>query len=156
MIHDGVRIAGHGFSGEMGHFVVNHEGEYKRLEHIVSGTGIRRSGEAVYGENVSTEDVFNRYKSGEREASEIIETSAAYFSESIYSLIALLDPEKIVFGGSVMVHQPEYLTLIKEKLEPMMLEGHKHVLDNMTIIRSDGKQGAAGAGMQVFRSNRLN
>lgn len=152
VIHDGIRLSGHGFSGELGHVIVEWDGEHRRLEHIVSGTGIGRLGREIFGDDtLKAEDVFKKYDNGDPEALKIIETTAELFAKNIYTLIALMDPHKIVFGGSVMVHQPAYLEMIKEKMTPFMLQGHMHILDNMTVTEGAGIQGAAGAAMSIFK-----
>lgn len=151
-IIDGECVRGHGFSGELGHVMVNWEGQYQRLEEVVSGTGIAANGKKIYEDyTLETKDIFSRYYNKDKDAKKLIEQTAELFAQHIYSLIALIDPHKIVFGGSVMVKQSEYLQIVKEKLALFMLDGHTHILNNMTIIEDDGVQGAMGAGVRVFK-----
>jgi glucokinase len=151
-IIDGECMKGHGFSGELGHVIVNWEGRRLRLEEIVSGTGIAANGQKIYKDDtLKTKDIFFKFQNKDRDAEKLIEQTAELFAEHIYSLIALIDPHQIVFGGSVMVKQPDYLQIVKEKLAPFMLDGHKHILDNMTIIEDEGHQGAMGASVRVFK-----
>jgi len=146
-------IRGNGFSGEIGHFMVKNNQSYERLEKLTAGPGIRNRAREMYkDDSLYTKDVFERYYQNEDIATKILEDASEVFAQNLYSLIALIDPKKIIFGGSVIVNNPQYLELIKDKLKLFMLKNHEHILDSMYITEDNGRQGVIGAALKAMHN----
>lgn len=146
-------IRGNGFSGEIGHFMVKYNQCYERLEKITAGPGIRNRAREMYkDDSLHTKDVFDRYYQNEEIATRILEDASELFAQNLYSLIALIDPKKLIFGGSVIVNNPQYLELIKDKLKIFVLKNHEHILESMYIIEDKGNQGVIGAALKAMHN----
>lgn len=150
-IINGEIFRGNGFAGELGQTFFMHNGEYQRLENIISGPALRNRYRAVTGnKSLNTKDLFNHYKDNE-DAKSIIDEAAQMMAVALYQVNALIDPDTIVFGGSVITHNPEYLEAIKQKLSDMLLPDQAHILNRMYISKAQNQQGARGAVLQAIR-----
>ncbi|MFQ6069158.1 MAG: ROK family protein [Candidatus Aminicenantales bacterium] len=99
-----------GYGGELGHLVVNHEGEKCRcggqgcLETEVSAPKIVRNYCELKGEEieVTAEQVYARARSGEKEAVTAFTRAGYFLGIGLAAVINFLNPEKIFLGGAVM------------------------------------------------------
>ncbi|MFC3899999.1 ROK family protein [Aliicoccus persicus] len=149
-IINGEIFRGNGFAGELGQTFFMHNGEYQRLENIISGPALRNRYRAVTGNGLlNTKDLFNHYKDNE-DAKIIIDEAAQMMAVALYQVNALIDPDTIVFGGSVITHNPEYLEAIKQKLSDMLLPDQAHILNRTYISKAQNQQGARGAVLQAI------
>ncbi|MFB4168376.1 ROK family protein [Virgibacillus sp. JSM 102003] len=155
IIQGGEFIRGAGFAGELGLVPVSmrETGEgMERLERAASGPVIAKKAQKLYGDkNLTTADVFDKYYHGHVKAQKIIEETAFSIAQGIYMLTSIIDPEQIVFGGSVANHNPFLVDLIKNKLTPFLLDEQKHILHGMGNSQLKTDQGIIGAGLRVFR-----
>ncbi len=155
IIHNGSFFRGAGFAGELGLLPVlsNKEGKKNELlEKVAGGPGIQKLAEReLQVQHLSTKEVFAGYTSGAPEYQPIIYEVADNLAHGINVISCLLDPHKIVFGGSVMVNNPFLLELIKEKLKNELLSEQQHLLEQMTISTLKQNNGVVGAGLQVFK-----
>lgn len=150
-IVDGKVIRGNGFAGELGQTLFHHKGEYKRLERIVSGPALEAWYQEATGDpSLTTKDLFKDYKDNAH-AKEIVNASAELMAVALYQVNSLIDPDTIVFGGSVITHNPEYLEAIKENLAEMLLPDQAHILERMYISQAQNQQGARGAVLRAMR-----
>lgn len=130
---------------------VHSKGVNERLEKIAAGPGIQRIAEKeLQVDTISTKDVFARYINGVPEYQSIINEVTDYLAQGLYTISCLLDPHKMVFGGSVIVKNPFLLELIKEKLKMYQLPEQQHLLEQMSISTLAQNNGVAGAGLRVF------
>lgn len=144
-LNSGEVVRGNGFAGELGQTFVYYDGTYERLETVISGPGLERRFQSVMDDpTLTTKDLFDQYDDNP-DAKEIIDEAAALFSISLYQINAILDPDTIVFGGSVMTNNPKFLDMIKSHLTNMLLPDQRHVLEGMHISKSNNLQGAKGA-----------
>jgi glucokinase len=151
IIHKGSFFRGAGFAGELGLIPVLSKGANERLETIAAGPGIQKMAEKeLQAETISTKDVFAEYLTGSQEYQPIIEEVTGYLAQGIYTISCLLDPHKIVFGGSVIGNNPFFLELIKEKLKIYQLPEQQHLLGQMSISTMKQANGVIGAGLRVF------
>ena len=151
IIHKGDFIRGAGFAGELGLIPVLIGDSNERLEKIAAGPGIRKLAEKELKQDIgSTKDVFDRFLSGAEGYDVIIEQIAEYIAQGIYSISSLIDPHRIVFGGSVIVNNPFLLDLIKNKLKAHQLVDQQHLLNHLYISRLRENNGVVGAGLRVF------
>lgn len=144
IIHHGDFIRGAGFAGELGLIPVLSNMGNERLETISAGPGIQK----IAG--IPTKDVFSGYINGSEEFQSIIGEMANHLAQGLYSISSLLDPHRMVFGGSVIVNNPFLLDLIKEKLKIYQLPEQQHLLDMMNISTLAHNNGVIGAGLRVF------
>ena len=88
--------------------------------------------------------VFRDYKDNQQ-AKEIVHAAAELMSVALYQVNSIIDPDTIVFGGSVITHNPEYLETIKKYLKELLLPDQAHILERMFISQAKNQQGARGA-----------
>ena len=151
IIHKGDFIRGAGFAGELGLIPVLIGDSNERLEKIAAGPGIQKLAEKELKQDIaSTKDVFDRFLSGAEGYDVIIEQIAEYIAQGIYSISSLIDPHRIVFGGSVIVNNPFLLVLIKNKLKAHQLVDQQHLLNHLYISGLREHNGVIGAGLRVF------
>jgi glucokinase len=144
IIHHGSFFRGAGFAGELGLIPVLSKEGNERLEKIAAGPGI----EKIAG--VPTKDVFTGYINGSQEYQSVINEMTGHLAQGLYSISSLIDPHKMVFGGSVIVNNPFMLELIKEKLKIYQIPEQQHLLDQMSISTLAQNNGVVGAGLRVF------
>ncbi len=150
-IIDGKIIRGNGFAGELGQTFFKHNGEYKRLEKIVSGPALEGWYQDATGDDtLTTKDLFRDYIENDN-AKEIVNTAAELMSVALYQVNSIIDPDTIVFGGSVITHNPKYLETIKKYLSELLLPDQAHILDRMFISQAENQQGARGAVLRAMR-----
>ncbi|KAA0768324.1 ROK family protein [Bacillus sp. AR2-1] len=151
IIHKGSFFRGAGFAGELGLIPVLTKGGNERLEKIASGPGIQRRAERdLQVDTISTKDVFAGYINEVPEYQFIINEVTDYLTQGLYTISSLLDPHKMVFGGSVIVKNPFLLELIKENLKRYQLPEQQHLLEQMSISTLTQNNGVTGAGLRVF------
>ena len=158
-IMNGSFIQGAGFAGELGLIPVysslrkSEAVPVDRLEFTSSGFHLQELGrERLQNKQLTTKDLFAAYHENKPESVEIIQAAALSIAHGLYSLICLLDPHRIHFGGSVMIHNPFFLDLILERLEKLMLPEQKHILDHIYLSRLGQNNGVLGAGMRIFEN----
>lgn len=144
IIHHGSFFRGAGFAGELGLIPVLSKEGNARLEKIAAGPGIQK----IAG--IPTKDVFTGYLNGSQEFQSVIDEVTDHLAQGLYSISCLLDPHRIVFGGSVIVNNPFLLELIKEKLKIYQLPEQQHLIDQMSISTLAQNNGVVGAGLRVF------
>lgn len=148
-IHDGKPINGAGFSGELGlQYVKNYQYEntFDRLEYIASGTAIKK---AMNGK-MDAKQTFEKYHQGDQEAIHVIDQSIKSLAQGIYAMACLLDPNKMVLGGSIINHQPFLIDKIKAELEPLIIPEQSSLLDRFYMSKNKGSSGIIGAGLKVL------
>jgi glucokinase len=144
IIHHGSFFRGAGFAGELGLIPVLSKEGNERLEKIAAGPGIQK----IAG--IPTKDVFTGYLNGSQEFQSIIDEVTGHLAQGLYSISSLIDPHKMVFGGSVIVNNPFMLELIKERLKIYQIPEQQHLLDQMSISTLAQNNGVVGAGLRVF------
>lgn len=99
-----------GFAGELGHAVVNPEGDRCNcgsqgcLETEASAPKISKNYKALSNsqEEISTQDIFRRAKQGDIAAQKSFALAGRYLGIGFSIAINLFNPEKILLGGGVM------------------------------------------------------
>jgi glucokinase len=155
IIQNGSFFRGAGFAGELGLIPVLSKAGNKgnqQLEKVAAGPAIERLAERqLQMEHITAKEVFAGYANGEIEYLPIIEEVTDNLAQGLYSISSLIDPHRMVFGGSVIVNNPFLLELIKEKLKIYQLPEQQHLLDQMSISTLAHNNGVVGAGMRVFK-----
>lgn len=154
IIQDGKFIRGAGFAGELGLVPVHYASDEKRMERLewqASGPSIeKRAREVLQDDTLTTEAVFRKFYDGDKKAAQVIDGAVEALAHGIYMMTSVLDPNKLVFGGSVAAKNPLLLDLVKAKLANYLIAEQRHVLNNMEIGRLGNDQGIIGAGLSVF------
>jgi glucokinase len=97
----------HGLAGEVGHMIVlpggpiGGDGHLGTLEGIAAGRSIAREGSHAYGQQMTTHEVFERARAGERIALAIIDNAAEFTGIGISNLVKIIDPSAFVIGGGL-------------------------------------------------------
>lgn len=150
-IHDGEFLRGAGFAGELGllpvetNFTSNRIG---RLELVSSGPSIEEVARERYGNSkILTKDVFTKFYHEDEEAKLIIQSAAKSIAHGLYSIICLLDPQKITIGGGVANNNPILIGLIQKYLSLYVLKEQESSLNRIGISHFKGDSGVIGAGI---------
>lgn len=156
IIQDGEFIRGSGFAGEAGLIPVHAPYTDKplvRLEHAASGPALAKYANKLYGRtDMTAKQVFDACYNGDSTAQSLIDDMASALAQGVYAFNSLLDPHKMVFGGSVIFNNPNLLGKVKEKLDEWLIDEQKHILNNMEISHMGNEQGIVGAGRRVLES----
>lgn len=150
---EGKLIKGNGFSGELGLIPVVTELEENKLvslENCTSGVAIEKYGRKLYdNEDLTTKDIFNKYYEDDPKAIKIIEAVSKSLAYGFVSIISILDSEKIIVGGSVAVHHPSLIDLVKEKLKELLIEAQKDAINRISVSENP-KAALIGSASQLL------
>lgn len=144
-IIDNEIIRGSGFSGEIGFIPVKEDKEYVTVENYASGPAIQKARDAD-----STKEVFEQALHGDQNAKAVIQKSAHAIALSVYSIVCILDPKAIVFGGSVAYYNPSFVEEIKNQLAEFLSEEQEHILTDISVSQIGGDNGVIGAGLMGY------
>ncbi|WP_164217794.1 ROK family protein [Virgibacillus sp. YIM 98842] len=154
IINAGKFIRGAGFAGEVGLVPVYapyEEKSIERLEKTAAGPALEKHAmERMGAAAMTNENLFQAFYNKDSLAIALIEDATSSIVQGIYMINSLLDPHKIVFGGSVITQNPILLELIKEKLDSYLIDEQKHILDHLAISQLGNSQGIIGAGLSVL------
>jgi len=135
------------FAGEWGHnrFPLK-EGT---VQDFLSGLSLSRIFNEKFKKNLKASEIFELYRKKNTEACKIIEEYKGNLAISLSSVINILDPDAIVFGGGVS-NEITFLDEIKEKIEKYLNEGKI----NTAFIKpmygdASGVRGAARLGRKI-------
>ena len=109
----------YGVAGEVGHVTVEPGGplcgcgQYGCLEAVAAGRAIARDGSHAYGTLMTTHEVFERARAGERLALRVVDQAAMYTGLALSNLLKIFDPDAFVLGGGMMQTGDFYLAKIK-------------------------------------------
>lgn len=154
IINGGKFIRGAGFTGEVGlvPVYVPYKEELVRLEKTASGPALETRAKAEMKASMTTAELFQAFYKEDPKAKELIDDFITSIAQGVYMINSLLDPHKIVLGGSVAAHNPAILEMITEKLDEWLIDGQKHILEGMAISQLGNGQGMIGAGLSVFEN----
>ncbi|MBM7600027.1 glucokinase [Virgibacillus halotolerans] len=159
IIQQGSFVRGAGFAGEIGLFPVLSKSSKKgvqTLEETASGPSIeRRAQKDLKQPYLKTGDLFQAYENGNENAQSVMNEVVESLAHGIYSIICLLDPHKIIFGGGVMNHHPYLLDLVREKVSHYVISEQKHALARMQRSKLKGDSGIVGAGLKGMGGSNL-
>ncbi len=151
IIDGGHFIRGAGFAGEIGLIPVCTSEGRQPLEKVAAGPALSEKAHALLTEEGGeAKTLFKRYYEGQAEAKKVIHDFIDHLAQGIYMINSIIDPHRIVFGGSVAIYNPVILDLLKERLQIDMLDEQKHLLDQLYVSQLGSIQGVVGAGLRVF------
>jgi fructokinase len=135
------------FAGEWGH----NRFPLKKgtVQDFLSGLSLSRIFNEKFKKNLKASEIFDLYRKKNTEACKIIEEYKENLAISLSSVINILDPDAIVFGGGVS-NEITFLDEIKEKIEKYLNEGKI----NTAFIKpmygdASGVRGAARLGRKI-------
>jgi len=135
------------FAGEWGH----NRFPLKKgtIQDFLSGLSLSRIFNEKFKKNLKASEIFDLYRKKNTEACKIIEEYKENLAISLSSVINILDPDAIVFGGGVS-NEITFLDEIKEKIEKYLNEGKI----NTAFIKpmygdASGVRGAARLGRKI-------
>jgi len=153
VIIGGKAVKGEGVAGEIGLMLVWHSltKSLERLEEIASGPAIAKFGQQLYqNPKMTTKEVFECYDRHGEQAREIIDSAVFALAQAIYGIACLIDPTKIVLGGSVIMKNPSMLERLKTELGKMAIPVHAHIVDALVLSGYDNNAGLVGAAINAI------
>lgn len=91
------------------------------LNEQASGCGLQRIAGERYGREVQPKELFEMYYSKDETAVEILETAAENLAKGIANITCTIDPDIIIVGGSVAIHNLGFVGMMAEKAKKYML-----------------------------------
>jgi glucokinase len=113
----------HGLTGEVGHMVllpggpIDGDGHHGTLESLAAGRAIAREGSYGYGRPMTTEEVFELAREGDRKALAIVDNAALFTGIGLANLVKVFDPAGFVIGGGMSQVGTFYLDRIRASVE---------------------------------------
>lgn len=152
IIHQGSFLRGNGFAGELGLFPVLARSSSKGIESLeesASGPAIKKLAAKRFNDpDLTTREFFLKYNNHDEEATALMNEVVDSLTHGIYSIVCLLDPQRIVLGGGVINNNPFLLDLIKESLTQYVIPEQQHILERLYISELKGDSGVIGAGLK--------
>jgi predicted NBD/HSP70 family sugar kinase len=151
MINGRLLRGAHGGAGELGYmplWQIDAPG-VPSLEERVGEAGIRRAYVAAGGDPAhSVRDIFAAAETGNCTAQDTLDGAAEHVSRAILALLALLDPDMIVLGGSIGARD-EFIARVEKRV---LLTWQRPV--RLVRSRSGGRAGLLGA-LELSRRHML-
>ncbi|MFC7392071.1 ROK family protein [Scopulibacillus cellulosilyticus] len=164
-IHNGTFIRGStGFAGEIGMLPVAVDpltGERLPLETMASGPAIERLADKKAQSNKnfisgsvsaiikSCKQIIMEYRNQEPYALEVMNEILDYLAKGLYTIICILDPNKLVLGGGVINHNPELIKAVKDSLQTYLISEQADLLNRIYPSILKGDAGLIGAGLRI-------
>lgn len=151
ILKGGEFIRGCGFAGEVGMLPVKKVGEdWVRVEQALGGNNLSQTVSQAWQETVTTKEIFERYYQNDEAAVAVVNEWLDTFAMTIYQLICIFDPQKLVLGGSVIKLNEKLLPELLKRVEALMLDIQKEALQRIAVTEFDNNAGLIGAGMSAF------
>lgn len=137
-------------AAELNNMIINedtysHSGLNKGgVEGQCSGVSIARIATERLNKEMSTKDVFQLAKEGNKDCEEILNQWVINISKAIANIIVTVDPEVIVLGGSVILHNQEYLEKITDQVRKFVFPG---LSVNIKLAEIGDDTGLIGSGI---------
>ncbi len=146
-----VEHGAHGLAGFIGNTRLLRDGS--ELESRFSGAAIAERASEAIGIGVTTEEAFGFAKDPSSPIYRVISDAEHYAATVVAAVQMMIDPDIIVFGGSVATNHPEHVARIKERAEIMVDRGMVQLPGGINIVVSklgqfNGVLGAAAMVMQ--------
>jgi len=101
-INNGENYRGpHGSALEISHISANYAGQWIDWASLCAGKGIENAYRKTTGQKLSTKEIFLEEGKKNKAAKEVIVKAADALGMGMASLLNILDPEKVIFGGSL-------------------------------------------------------
>lgn len=114
-------------AAEFWNMIVNDDGYHHKnanagaLNEQSSGSALERIASEEYGKPVKPKELFERYYQRETKAEMIIERAAEVLAKGIANITCTIDPDMIIIGGSVALHNLSFVGKVIEKAKKYVL-----------------------------------
>lgn len=150
-IYKGEIVSGfNSIAAEIGNMIIN-EDTYKHynmnyggVEGQCSGVSIARISSDILGKELTTKDVFEGAKKGDKQLQQVLSNWVINVAKAIANIIVTVDPQVIVLGGSVIINNPSYIKDIQEEVKKRVYDG---VNVNIKLAEIGDDTGLIGAGI---------
>ena len=120
-----------------------------QIESFISGLSLSKLFKEKYHKDLKAFEIFELYRKKDIEAEKIVDEYKENLSISLCSLINIIDPDAIVFGGGVS-NEISFLDEVKKKIEKLLKVGKL----NTALIKpmygdASGVRGAARLGRKI-------
>ncbi len=147
-INDGKIARGsHGLAGHIGRLVLI-ENEERQIEHFYSGRGLEGRALREMRKNVSAEEIFEMAARGDKDMGRLVDEATSAAGATVAWIQNTIDPDIIVFGGSVAMKQKNFVAEAKRKAEKNLAAYMRAAgLSGLNVVKSrlSGNAGVLGA-----------
>ncbi len=116
------------------------------LEDHASGTALARIATQRFGRPVDARELFSLATDGNEDARQIVDTAAENLARAVACVSFVADPNRFVFGGSVALHNPGFIELVRKHAKRYVL--NPNALD-FALAECGGDAGLIGASLLV-------
>lgn len=116
------------------------------LEDHASGTAIGRMATERFGRPMDAAELFALDAAGDAKAHQIVGLAAENLARAVACVSFVVDPNRFVFGGSVALHNPSFVELVREHAQRYVL--NPKALD-FALAQCGGDAGLIGAALLV-------
>lgn len=116
------------------------------LEGQCSGPNIARKASEILGRKIDTPEVFELYNNGDEQMKALVNELCDNLSKGIINIMAVVDPEVIVLGGSVILYNTSLIKIIKTKVEEKSLNG---IIVDIRVAEIGDDAGLKGASLLI-------
>lgn len=155
IIANGQLIQGQqGVAGHVGHITIDPQGpkclcgKSGCLELYASGTAIARRGQEVFGDTITSPEVFQLAAQGNEKAHLVVDEMAEALGRGLGTMANMLNPEVFILGGSILEWYPLLEPNVLKSFQASSMAG----LQNTPILRStlEGQGGVIGAALYAW------
>jgi glucokinase len=143
---------GHDIAGQIGFTKLGGRGD---LNQLLSGSGLSGVGSRELGRPVEPDDIFKLAKQQHPIACGMVAASEKALATVIAWIQSSLDPDVIVFGGSIALNQPEFVESAAKRSLEFLGRPHKEILGdgpNVRLTKLGADAGLVGAGILAKRA----
>lgn len=139
----------HGNAAEFWNMIVNEDPRSHKnaspgsLNEQCSGSGLATAATALYGTPTDARTLFSRAKMGDSDARQVIEKAADALARGIANITCTFDPAAVVIGGSVAIHNPDYIGRAAELARKYIIYSDELVVKPAEFGDDAGMLGAA-------------
>ena len=130
----------HGYAGEVGNMIVSCASSQATaiLEDLCSGAALDAIAKQLYGQGATAETLLAAYKENESTAMQTMKAWFSTFSDALASVVHVVNPELIVFGGSVITNNECLLAELTGQTRVKLFENLRpHLRIELTHFSSD-------------------
>lgn len=108
-------------AGEIANLIINDESEARAglspgaINEICSGSALARKGKEIYGRDITSKEIFELLHNGCSKAKALCDTVVEGIATAINNITCIVDPDAIVLGGSIAIHNPDLVERITNR-----------------------------------------
>lgn len=114
-------VGAHGNAGEFWNMIVNDDPHCHKnanpgsLNEQACGMGMASIATEAFGRPTTTKELFDLYHAGDETATKIVDAGVDAFARGLANIMHTIDPNVVVVGGSVALHNPDYVDRAAER-----------------------------------------